>query len=159
MTFKDLKPGDNVYIIDKVNAEAKVGKVTTITLPTGLQPGQIGVFKNVSVAIGNETKMYTVNQDWDTALADNTNTVITPNMERALLEIKGVKKQCEDIVANIDHYKENVSKCDKLLIELDPAFREKQAYEARFSKIEEAISQQTKDNSEIKNMLSKLLEK
>lgn len=159
MTFKDLKQGDTLYVIDKANAEAKIGKINSIILSPGLQPGQIGIFKDVNIALGNTNKTYTVNQDWDTALADNQNTVITPNMDRALTEIKDIKKTCEDIVSHIDKYKENVKKCDKLLAELDPSFKEKQAYEQRFSKIEDAITQQTKDNTKIMAMLSKLLDK
>lgn len=159
MTFKELKPGDYIYVIDKVNAKANFVKINSITPSVGLQPGQIGIFKDINVTIDNINKSYTVNEIWDTALADNTNTVITPNVERALTEIKGMKKQNEDIVSNIDKYKENIAKCDNLLSELDPSFKKEQAYEKRFSKLEEAYAKQEKNYTDIKELLTKLLEK
>lgn len=161
MLFKDLKPGNELYILDKEKVEVQKGTVNNITPPhVSTQPGVLGMFVDVSVNVGGTPKLYVLNENGVTAYAENNNnTVITTDVNNILNEIKGIKIQTENILKNIDKYKENVQKCDSLLAELDPVFKKEQANELRFSKLEEAVANQSKTNSEIKEMLTKLLTK
>lgn len=157
MTFKDLKVGDTIYIVEKTNAEAKTAKVISVTPSVGMPPGQIGIYIDVTVSTDQGNKVYTVNQDWESAFSNNNNTIVTQNVNVVLQKLRETRKECEDIVSNIDHYKENITKCDNLIASLDPSFREKQEINERFANLESKYSQMLDGQNKILKKLDEFL--
>lgn len=157
MTFKDLKVGDTVYIVDKANADVKETKVTSVAPSMGIPPGQIGIFIDVTLNTDSGSKVYTVNQDWESAFSNNNNTIVTRNINVVLQKLKETRKECDDILKNVDHYKQNIAKCDKLIASLDPSFREKQEINERFANLENKYSQMLEGQNKILKKLDEFL--
>lgn len=163
MLFKDLKAGNILYILDKGKVSVDKGIVNGITPPhVSTQPGVIGMFVDVSVSTGGDSHTYVVSDSGVTAYADNNNVVVTTDVNNVLAELRGIKVHCEDIVQNIDRYKENIGKCDILLSEYDPVFKKEQDNERRFTRLEDAVAQLAKNNAaqtESSNKIVELLSK
>lgn len=164
MLFKDTKPGDIIYILDKKNVKASKGTVSNVTPPhVSTQPGVLGMFVDITVSADGGSHTYIVNESGVTAYADNNNVVITIDVNNVLAELRTIKAHAEEIVSHVDDYKGNIAKCDNLLAELDPVFKKEQDNEKRFAKLEDAVAQLTKNNAaqaesskQIVELLSKL---
>lgn len=164
MLFKDLKPGNTLYILDKNEVRVERGTVSGVTPPhVSTQPGVFGMFVDVSVNTGGNSHTYVVSENGVTAYADNNNVVVTVDVNNILAELRGIKVHCEDIVRNVGRYKANIGKCDTLLSEYDPVFKKEQDNERRFTRLEDAVAQlaksnaaQTESSNKIVELLSKL---
>lgn len=167
MLFKEIKPGNAVYVLDKNAVEAHKGTVSNITPPhVSTQPGVIGMFVDITVDTGKGNSTYIVNENAVTAYADNNNVVITTDVNNVLAELRAIKGRSEAVVGNIDKYKSDIDKCNSLLADLDPVFRKEQDNERRFAKLEDAVAQlaksnaaQTESSNKIVELLSKLTQK
>lgn len=163
MLFKDTKPGDIVYILDKKNVKVSKGTISNVTPPhVSTQPGVLGMFVDITINADGSSRTYIVNESGVTAYADNNNAVITIDVNNVLAELRTIKVHAKDIIAHIDDYKGNISKCDALLADLDPVFKKEQDNERRFAKLEDAVAQLAKNNAaqtESSNRIVELLSK
>lgn len=164
MLFKDLKPGGIVYVLDRNAVKVRKGTVGSVTPPhVSTQPGVIGMFVDITVNTEDGTPTYIVNENTVTAYADNNNVVVTTDVNNILAELRAIKVRNEAIIGNIDKYKDDITKCDNLLADLDPVFKKEQDNEKRFAKLEDAVAQlaknneaQTESSQRIVELLSKL---
>lgn len=164
MLFKDTKPGDLVYILDRKGVSVSKGTVSNITPPhVSTQPGVLGMFVDITVNVNGGSRTYIVNEAGVTAYADNNNSVITIEVDNVLAELRTIKAHAEDIVTHVDGYKADIEKCDQLLADLDPVFKKEQDNERRFTRLEDAVAQlaksnaaQTESSNKIVELLSKL---
>ena len=68
-------------------------------------------------------------------------TIISPNIENILNEVKGVRQQSQDALNLMDKHKQIVEKCSTLLTEYDPQYKERKENEQRLSNIEKSIEE------------------
>lgn len=68
-----------------------------------------------------------------------------------------MKNAAEQILASVDRQKEILKKSQKLLGDLNPALKEKQETEARFTQIEDRFSKVEDTMGEMKDMMKILL--
>ena len=150
MLFKDLKTNYPVYIFDKATTSVQEGKVVNTGLPHFdlNQPSYSRMVTDVTIKVGDITKTYTFKDDSDIGYADNL--VISPNRDVILREVESVKDQSEQILEQIDLHKTTVDKCNKILSEFNPVFKEKKETEQRFSQLESSVT-------DIKTMLSNIM--
>lgn len=137
MNFKELKVGHEVFAVDLNKVEVYKGKVTVdATLPhTDPKFGIAQLVVDVVVDVNGESKTYVLPADNDSAYPQNM--VVTTSRDVVLREIEAKKNTCQQNLSMMDYYKECVEKCDKRIAEYNPAFREKQEIEERFSRIEQ----------------------
>lgn len=137
MNFKDLKSGNEIFAIDLQKVEVYCGKVTAdATLPhTDPKFGIAQLVVDVTVDVNGEQKTYVLPADADSAYP--TNMVVTTSRDVVLRELKAKKSTSQQNLSMREYHEECVGKCDKYIAMYDPAFREKQEIEARFSRIEE----------------------
>ena len=151
MNFKELKAGHEVFAVDLQKVEVYKGKVMVdATLPhTDPKFGISQLVVDVTIDVNGESKTYVLPADTDSAYP--TNMVVTTNRDVVLREIEAKKNTCQQGLSLREYYEECIAKCDKVIAEYNPAFREKQENEARFAAIE-------KGQAEIMAMLKKLTE-
>lgn len=150
MLFKDLKTNYPIYIFDKAVTSVQEGKVVNTGLPHFdlNQPSYSRMVTDMTIKVGDITKTYTFKDDSDIGYADNL--VISPNRDVILREVESVKDQSEQILEQVDLHKTTVDKCNKILSEFNPVFKEKKETEQRFSQLESSVT-------DIKTMLSNIM--
>ena len=152
MLFKDLKNNYPVFIFDRNDVSVKEGKVVNIGIPHyDLHYNtSAGMVTDVTIKVDDVTKTYTFKDASEVGYADNL--VISPNRDSILREVEIIKDQSEQALKMVETHKANVEKCDKILSEFNPAFKEKQENEERFFKLESSVG-------EIKNMIFNFMNK
>jgi DNA repair exonuclease SbcCD ATPase subunit len=85
--------------------------------------------------------------------------LITPKQSDIANGMRMIKARCEEYIRNEDHYKEQIARCDTLLPNFDPLYKQTMASEARFTEMQSTIDKQAQDIAEMKDMITKLLEK
>lgn len=151
MTFKELKQGYSVYILDKENMCVKNAKVVNMSTPhIDKRNYELGVALVVDVAldVNGTVTTYTFKEDTETGYVQST--VITTDKQNIIREVEAIKSQSEEALSQVDTHKERLQKCNDILVEFNPAVKEKQAIDARFGKLESSMD-------ELKSMLSGLL--
>lgn len=151
MNFKDVKAGHEVYAVDLQKVEVYSGKVVdSPTLPhTDPKYGISQLVVDLTVEVNGKPTTYVLPADTDSAYPANM--VVTTSRDVVLREIGAKKNTCQQNVSMYDYNLDCIGKCDKVIAEFDPAFKEKQENEARFAAIE-------KGQAEIMAMLKKLTE-
>ncbi len=141
MTFKDLKSGYPIYLLDRTALKYEQGKVMAVSAPhTDMQPGNFG---KMLVDVTIQTKdgkqnTYSVSDTEQTAYAGSL--LITSNKECVVNEVRAINAQAEETLAKVAEMKKIVEGCKTLLAELDTTFKDKQETEKRFQKIDERFS-------------------
>nr|DAI60444.1 MAG TPA: hypothetical protein [Caudoviricetes sp.] len=151
MYFKDLKQNYPVFILDKQNLTLTQGKVVSVGFPRmELNPtaGKSGMVVDVSIEADGKTANYVIPETLSVTYAGNL--VLSVDRQGLAGEVESMKTSAEQALASVEHQRRIVEKSTGLLAELNPAFREKQETEQRFSKIESSMN-------EVKQMLSRLI--
>lgn len=141
MTFKDLKSGYPVFLLDRTALKYEQGKVMAVSPPhTDVQPGNFG---KMLVEVGIQTKdgkqnTYSVSDTEQTAYAGSL--LITCNKECVVNEVRAIKAQAEETLAKVETSRKTAEDCKALLEELDTTFKDRQETEKRFQKIDERFT-------------------
>lgn len=153
MTFRELKQGYSIYVLDKDSMCVKQAKVVSVSAPhidkRGFEMGA-SLVVDVVLDIDGAVATYTFKEDTETGYFSTT--IITIDKQNIVREVEVVKTQSEEALSQIDVHKDRLSKCNEILAEFNPAIKEKQAIDQRFVKLEGSID-------EIKNMLSNIVNK
>lgn len=135
MTFKELKQGYPIYMLDKDKLEVKCGKVRENSFPRIDQMnGQRQMVVDVSVECDGKTATYTMPEDSCVVYANNL--VISTHQQGLTTEVEKMKEEAERILASVDRQEKIVNTADDLLAQLNPTLKEKRETEQRFLKIE-----------------------
>lgn len=165
MTFKELKQGYPLYVLNVNTMEVGTGTVTFVGQPHVTQDkakiakGQLQMVIDVTATFGNQSQTIELTDSLSSTMSNDGTLLITPNQEDVANGIRMVKTRCEEYIRNEQHYKELIKKCDALLPQVDPLYRQSIDNEARFTGMQATIDKQAKDIAEMKDMLTKLLKK
>lgn len=153
MTFRELKQGYSIYVLDKDSMCVKQAKVVSVSTPhidkRGFEMGA-SLVVDVVLDIDGTIATYTFKEDTETGYFSST--VITIDKQNIVREVEVVKTQSEEALSQVDTHRDRLSKCNEILAEFNPAIKEKQAIDQRFVKLEGSID-------EIKSMLSNIVNK
>lgn len=153
MLFKDIKQNYPVYILNKTELELIQGKAQSVSFPrlqVNPNTGKTEMVVDVTVEANNNTATYAIPENLSVTYADNL--VLATDKTSLISEIEAMKNTAEQVLASVDHQKKVLDKSSSLLAELNPAFKEKQETEQRFSNIENNMQ-------ELKDMMTNLLKK
>lgn len=138
MTFKELKQGYPVYILDKEKLTVKQGKVVNASFPRiDNQPSGRQMVVDVTIDANGKNAVYTMPEDSAVVYANNL--VLSTDQHCLTVEVEKMKADAERILSTVDMQKEIVEVADDLLAQLNPSFREKRETEQRFEKIESRL--------------------
>lgn len=138
MTFKELKQGYPVYILDKEKLAVKQGKVVNTSFPrVDNQPTGRQMVVDVTIEVNGQSAVYTIPED--SAVVYAKNLVLSTEQHCLAIEVEKMKTEAERILATVDEQQEIVDCADDLLAQLNPTFKEKRETEQRFEKIESRL--------------------
>lgn len=161
MIFKELKSGYPIYLLERSTMRYEQGKVMNVgtphpdvsqvasTLPMGGY-GKLLVDVCVQTTDGKQNT-YSFADTEQTAYAGSL--LLATSKDGVISEVTALKSQAEAALSKVDEQRDMVTKCEALLRELDTAYKERQATEARFEKLEGNMGD-VKDT--LKLILSKL---
>ena len=164
MIFKDLKQGFPLYVLNVNTMDVGTGTVSRVAGPhitndkRKLANGQLMMVVDVSATMGNNTLNFELQENASNTMSDDGQFLISPNQEDIANGIRMVKTRCEEYIRNEQHYKELIKKCDALLPQVDPLYRQSIDNEARFTGMQATIDGQSKEIGEIKASLGEMKE-
>lgn len=137
MTFKDLKSGYPIYLLDRTALRYEQGKVMAVGMPhADLQTGNFGkMLIDVTIQADGKQNTYSVSDTEKTAYAGSL--LIACEKEYVINEVRAINAQAEETLAKVEASQKTVANCKALLEELDTTFKDKQETERRFLKLEE----------------------
>lgn len=141
MVFKDIKQGYPIYIFDRNDVTVKTGNVTSVSFPHVSTKISTGMVVDVTIDINGASQQYEIKDTSECAYVGTT--MLSPNIDNILNEVRVLKTQSEEVIKSIDKHQATVDKCSALLTEFDPVFKEKQINEERLLRIEQSIDKLT----------------
>lgn len=146
MLFRDVKQGYPVYIFNRKDVSVKVGKVVNTPVPNfDVKMGSSKMVVDLSVDVDGKITSYVFEDTSEVGYFNDY--VISVNRDAVLREIERVKNQSEEALKMVDYHKGAVIKCNDLMKEYSPEFREKteasermNALEGKVDKLTEALS-------------------
>ncbi len=140
MTFKDLKSGFPVYLLDRSALKYGQGRVTAVGLPhADLQSCNFGkMLVDVTILSDGKQNTYSVCDAEPTAYAGNL--LIATGKEYIANEVRAINAQAEETLAKVPEAQRTLSVCKTLLADLDTAYRDRRETESRFQRIDERFS-------------------
>lgn len=154
MTFKDVKQGNSVFILDKTSLTVKEGKVTA-SIP---HIGNMGTFTqaqgqlmvDVSIETDGTSKVYTIPENLSVTFANDI--VLATTQQGLASEVERMKAEAERVLASVERQQAVLDKAGELLAQLNPQYKERQETEKRFRGLEGKVDTMA-------SMVQKLLDK
>ena len=141
MTFRELKSGYPIHLLDRTALAYKQGKVMSVGIPhTDLQPGNYGKML-VDVCIqtpDGKSNTYSVCDTEQTAYAGSL--LLSCSKECVINEVRAINAQTEETLAKVADAQNTIAGCKALLEELDTTYKERQETEKRFLKIDDRFT-------------------
>lgn len=101
-------------MFDRNNIEVQTVQVVSVSTPhMDKYDNQFNMVVDVAVLNAGKTQTYTFKDSNEVGYTGQL--MITPNKECVIKELQLLKSQSQTILDNIDQYKQNVEKCDKLI--------------------------------------------
>lgn len=150
--FKDAKQGYSIYMLNRKDISVSCGKITNMPIPHF--DNRIGAAKMVvdlNVECNGKTTNYVVDDTAEICFAGDI--VITMNRECILREIESIKATSESAIKMMDYHKDALVKCDALLKEYSPEYKERSEYSERIIDIESKVDKLT---NAVATLVSKL---
>ena len=137
MTFKDLKSGYPIFLLDRTALRYEQGKVMAVGMPhADLQAGNFGkMLVDVTIQTDGKQNTYSVSDTERTAYTGSL--LITCDKECVVNEVRAINAQAEETLAKVETARRTAVDCKALLEELDTTYKDKQETERRFQKLEE----------------------
>lgn len=141
MLFKDIKQGGQIYIFDRNDVSIRIGTVNTVSFPHISTQINGGLVIDIGVTIDGESYQYQVKDISEVAYVGTT--LISPNVDNVLNEVRALRQQSEEVIKSIGKHESIVDKCNSLLTDFDPQYKERQVNEQRLTNIEKSIERLT----------------
>lgn len=139
--FKDIKQGYPVYILDTQDLTLTQGKATQVSFPRmemNQKSGKAEMVVDVTIEANGKTATYAIPENLAITYAGNI--VLSTDKQGLSAEVEAQKANAEQILASASKAQSIIDKAPALLAELNPIYKEKQATEQRFGKIEQSIA-------------------
>lgn len=156
--FSDLKKGFQVHTLD-TNEVPKyaIGKVVAVSDPRYMQPTP-GNYQSIqtrvvdlTVEIDGETKTYTVPESQNVAKA--VGITLSTNIESIMNELNAVKRNSEEIIESVDFNRRKIEACDKILEDVNPAFKQTREQDRKIAGIESQVKELTNSFDDLKRLI------
>jgi len=160
MIFKDAKINQVLYTFNRANCTVEASKIVSVspshlelsqgqTVPNTFSPSP----KMVVDIVTEDQKSYTVNDTNE--LAYTPDSVITCDLKALLKEIESHRMISEEALSKTEYHKDCIAKCTALLSQYDPAQKERQEIDARFTKLETSLQNLTSSITDFINEFKK----
>ncbi len=156
--FSDLKKGFQVHALD-TNSVPKygIGKVIAVSEPRYLTP-QPGNYQQIqsrvidlTVELDGETKTYTVPESQSVAKAMGI--TLSTGIEPIMNELNAIKQTSKEIIESVDSHREKMEACEKILEDVNPAFKQTREQDRKIAGIEDKVNGLTSSFDELKKLI------
>lgn len=138
MTFKDLKSGYPIYLLDRSNLAYNQAKVMATGMPHTDRQSFAKMLVDITIQ-SNDGKQNTYSVVENESIAYAGSLLLTTDKEFIINEVRAINAQSEETLSKVEELKSKVSTCKNLLAELDTSYKDKQETEKRFQSIEEKM--------------------
>lgn len=157
--FSALRQSNPIYVLDKgENPSLKIGQVANVSTPAPLY----GQFNNYTVdvtAVVDGLQLIFQKLPSVGSIATSNGLVVAESKEAMLPEVEGYMKNSQNILDNIPYHEKVVKACDGMLKMLNPQFAKAREQEEKISALETKVGGMEGTLGDIKEMLTKALNK
>jgi hypothetical protein len=148
MQFKDIKQGQQVYILDKSKMELSQGNVVSnvfhvennSSFGNSVFTQQSNVLcRDITIESGGKTSIYVIPEQLETTKAGNI--VLATSQDALIKEVNLICNDAKDKLASREYYQTVVDKTPSLLIALNPALKKEQETETRLKAVEGTVGE------------------
>ena len=166
--FQSLRANSPIYIFYKgENPRLEIGYLNAspsikpkYSMPqTFGQPQEMVV--DLSVKVGSEIINFAgipANVEIADAICKADNVIIADNKTAMNAEVLSIKQKSIDVIKSIDYHKALVAKCEKILLDLNPDFAEKEAQKKEINDLKAQVESMSKGLTELIDSNRKLME-
>ena len=161
--FSTLRQNSPIYVLDKKDSPVlKKGIIETVSPQrsrTGSFYGQpMDMIVDIRVNIDGTSQEFK-NIPANLSIANDGNIVISETKEAMSTEVDSMLSISKQILESVDYHKDVIEKCEQILKDLNPQFAKDKFQEEKINSLESRIGGVEKTLGDIKEMLSKVLDK
>lgn len=151
--FGTLRQGDTVLVLEQSDKlTLNTGEITEL-LPVYPQNYNYSGNINMKVKInGQEYEFKKV--PWNQSVAKNGKIIIGENKDVILKEVSALKENSEQILSNIDYYKQLIKDCDTILRNNDTYYNSTAKHDEEINDLKNQINDMSKALAKIEKLLS-----
>lgn len=161
--FSTLRQNSPIYVLDKKDSPVlKKGIIETVSPQrsrTGSFYGQpMDMIVDIIVNIDGTSQEFK-NIPASLSIANDGNIVISETKEAMSTEVDSMLSISKQILESVDYHKDVIEKCEQILKDLNPQFAKDKLQEEKINSLESRIGGVENTLGDIKDMLSKVLNK
>ena len=161
--FSTLRQNSPIYVLDKKDSPVlKKGIIETVSPQrsrTGSFYGQpMDMIVDIRVNIDGTSQEFK-NIPANLSIANDGNIVISETKEAMSTEVDSMLSISKQILESVDYHKDVIEKCEQILKDLNPQFAKDKFQEEKINSLESRIGGVENTLVDIKDMLSKVLDK
>ena len=161
--FSTLRQNSPIYVLDKKDSPVlKKGIIETVSpqrSKTGSFYGQpMDMIVDIRVNIDGTSQEFK-NIPASLSIANDGNIVISETKEAMSTEVDSMLSISKQILESVDYHKDVIEKCEQILKDLNPQFAKDKLQEEKINSLESRIGGVENTLIDIKDMLSKVLNK
>lgn len=161
--FSTLRQNSPIYVLDKKDSPVlKKGIIETVSPQrsrTGSFYGQpMDMIVDIRVNIDGTSQEFK-NIPASLSIANDGNIVISETKEAMSTEVDSMLSISKQILESVDYHKGVIEKCEQILKDLNPQFAKDKLQEEKINSLESRIGGVENTLGDIKDMLSKVLNK
>ena len=161
--FSTLRQNSPIYVLDKKDSPVlKKGIIETVSPQrsrTGSFYGQpMDMIVDIRVNIDGASQEFK-NIPASLSIANDGNIVISETKEAMSTEVDSMLSISKQILESVDYHKDVIEKCEQILKDLNPQFAKDKLQEEKINSLESRIGGVENTLGDIKDMLSKVLNK
>lgn len=161
--FSTLRQNSPIYVLDKKDSPVlKKGIIETVSPQrsrTGSFYGQpMDMIVDIRVNIDGTSQEFK-NIPANLSIANDGNIVISETKEAMSTEVDSMLSISKQILESVDYHKGVIEKCEQILKDLNPQFAKDKLQEEKINSLESRIGGVENTLGDIKDMLSKVLNK
>ena len=161
--FSTLRQNSPIYVLDKKDSPVlKKGIIETVSPQrsrTGSFYGQpMDMIVDIRVNIDGTSQEFK-NIPASLSIANDGNIVISETKEAMSTEVDSMLSISKQILESVDYHKDVIEKCEQILKDLNPQFAKDKLQEEKINSLESRIGGVENTLGDIKDMLSKVMNK
>ena len=161
--FSTLRQNSPIYVLDKKDSpvlkKAIIETVSPQRSRTGSFYGQpMDMIVDIRVNIDGTSQEFK-NIPASLSIANDGNIVISETKEAMSTEVDSMLSISKQILESVDYHKDVIEKCEQILKDLNPQFAKDKFQEEKINSLESRIGGVENTLEDIKDMLSKVLDK